>query len=82
MRMLKMHAPDRLNKRVRILRGAIQPIKGVHFYRSFFRSRYRSLCDRAFRGYGGEGRGWVPMRACTGEGIIGCTGEGTTRAKC
>ena len=37
-----MHALDWLNKRVRILRGAIQPIEGVHFYRSRFRSRFRS----------------------------------------
>ena len=44
-----MHALDWLNERGRILRGAFQPIEGVHFYRSRFRSRYRGLCDRAFR---------------------------------
>ena len=43
-----MHALDWLNERGRILRGAIQPIEGVHFYRSRFRSRYRGLCDWAF----------------------------------
>ena len=30
-----------------ILRGAFQPIEGVHFYRSRYLSRYRGLCDRA-----------------------------------
>ena len=44
-----MHALDWLNKRGRILHGAIEPIEGVHFYRSRFRSRYRGLCDRALR---------------------------------
>ena len=29
----QMHAPDWLNERWRILRGAFQPIEGVHFYR-------------------------------------------------
>ena len=43
-----MHALDWLNERGRILRGAVQPIASVHFYRSRFRSRYRGLCDRAF----------------------------------
>ena len=43
-----MHALDWLNERGRILRGSIQPIASVHFYRSRFRSRYRGLCDRAF----------------------------------
>ena len=40
-----MHALDWLNELGRVLRGAIQPIAGVHFYRSRF--RYRGLCDRA-----------------------------------
>ena len=43
-----MHALDWLNERGRILSGAFQPIEGVHFYRSRYRSRYRGLCDRAF----------------------------------
>ena len=43
-----MHALDWLNERGRILRGAFQPIEGVHFYCSRYRSRYRDLCDRAF----------------------------------
>ena len=42
-----MHTLDWLSKRGRILRGAIQPIKGVHFYRCLFRSGYWGLCDRA-----------------------------------
>ena len=46
---IKMHTLDWLNERGRILRGAIQPIASVHFYRSLFRSRYRGLCDRALR---------------------------------
>ena len=46
-RLIKMHALDWLNERGRILRGAFQPIEGVHFYRS----RYRGLCDRALMMY-------------------------------
>ena len=42
-RTIKMHALDLLNKRGRILRGAIQPIEGVHFYRC----SYQDLCDWA-----------------------------------
>ena len=43
-----MHALDWLIKHGRILRGAFQPIEGVHFSRPRFRFRYRGLCDRAF----------------------------------
>ena len=46
-----MHALYWLNEGGRILRGAIQPIVRVHFYRSRFLSRYRGLCDRAFSLY-------------------------------
>ena len=42
-----MHALDWLNEPGRILRGAFQPIEGMHFYRCHFRSRYQGLCDRA-----------------------------------
>ena len=45
---IKMHALDWLNEHGRILRGAFQPIEGVYFYCSRYRSRYRGLCDRAF----------------------------------
>ena len=47
-----MHVLNWLNERGCILRGAFQPIEGMHFYLSRFHSRYRSrcrgLCDRAF----------------------------------
>ena len=45
-----MHALDWLDERGRILHGAFQPIEGVHFYFSRYRSRYRGLCDRALTG--------------------------------
>ena len=41
-----MHALDWLTKRGRILRGAIQPIEGVHFIVLVF--VLVGLCDRAF----------------------------------
>ena len=54
---------DWLKERGRILRGAIQPIEGVHFYRSRFRSRYRGLCDRVF----------IPLEVCTLYVMYGAT---------
>ena len=40
---IKMHAFDWLNEHEHILRGAIQQIKGVHFYHFYFRSRNQTF---------------------------------------
>ena len=45
-----MQALDWLNKHRRVLRGAFQPIEGVHFYRYHFCFRYQGLCDLALSG--------------------------------
>ena len=43
---IKMQALDWLKCSTQNTSTLIQPIEGVHFYRSRFRSRYRGLCDR------------------------------------
>ena len=47
-----MHALNWLKCSTQYTPTLIQPIEGVHFYRFHFCSRYRGLCDRAFKGFG------------------------------